>query len=313
MDIVDSVTVNNDTVNNDTVNNDTVTSNSGEADFEISVPEKENSIVYPPVNEKRQKQKRKPSDPNAPKRKRKVTFTPEPLRGESIVYDLSTNKPAKLDFRDDEQKVSNKFQTQDDLRQVSRNRHLNGIIRSMYKLKLVCDDDTFLSYTSKEKEKSERFKTNDMLLEGGPGGVTPAVPETPPPPPPPVVPQEPLPTVFELARASPSKPMAKPTARTLARDRVCAVCEIVYESKIDEELCGDWIGCEGLTKAKECNYWVHACCLGFVKSKDDDSIEDKLKDITFYCPQHNNVTKKIDEAKEKREMAKKRRKGGRVR
>ncbi|XP_060592027.1 uncharacterized protein LOC132746794 [Ruditapes philippinarum] len=68
--------------------------------------------------------------------------------------------------------------------------------------------------------------------------------------------------------------------RKKAKVSNCEICgkEHVGKSKKGKErkVC-NWLKCEVL----ECNYWVHALCVGFVYKKDSD-----VKNVQYYCPNH---------------------------
>ena len=71
------------------------------------------------------------------------------------------------------------------------------------------------------------------------------------------------------------------TSTSERRDRCCRVC-----SKSSDV---PWIGCD----LKEhniyvCEYWVHACCIGFVDA-DDKSFED----LAWRCPRHRGKNKRV--------------------
>ena len=103
--------------------------------------------------------------------------------------------------------------------------------------------------------------------------------------------QEDLPSVFDLARMSPSKTMAKPTALSLNRDQICAIC--------NTDCPGAWIGCDGLKGANRCNYWVHAGCLGFINVSKERLDQCNLD---YYCPEHNPVLKAMDAEREQKSL-----------
>ena len=109
-------------------------------------------------------------------------------------------------------------------------------------------------------------------------------------------------TFAELAQKSPSKPRAKPTARSIRSaeqgEKVCARCKIQHESPEDDALGSLWVGCEGETNERECTYWVHACCLGFSKLTDENLI-----DVHWYCDDHNESKELIKTMKEKKREA----------
>lgn len=156
------------------------------------------SVAYPfPINYQPEK-----------KRKKKI-HSEEPSRDPVAIYNAK-NEEVQLSWREDERKVSNDYQTEKNLRQTSRRRFKEGIIRQMYKLKLVCDDDSYIVFKSHEKKTEEIFKTdkteslNNSTLVPPPTSSTPLRNST----------TEDL-NVFELARISPSKTMAKPTGPNL--------------------------------------------------------------------------------------------------
>ena len=73
-----------------------------------------------------------------------------------------------------------------------------------------------------------------------------------------------------------------------------------WNSVDDKKIGSAWIGCDALKDGRECSYWVRACCLGFGNAREADFAK-----ITFYCPEHNDHTKLIEQLTEKSTLKKK--------
>ena len=101
------------------------------------------------------------------------------------------------------------FQTERKLRGDSRHNYVSGMHRHAWCFKTVTDDEVFCATRSKEKGTEGAWTTSKDFTFIRAGGTT--LP-TPPPPPPPAS-AIPGPSFANLARNSPSKSMAKPTAR----------------------------------------------------------------------------------------------------
>ena len=250
-----------------------------------------------------------------PKKKsyaKKIYNDPEPER-EVLIYD-SQGTPVNLDFRNDAPKKSNAYQTIRHKRQDSRLDFKNGIIRQIYKIKLVTNDDA-LVVVLRSKEKSYQYywtTAMDLLFENNAfadtsntssNNISIAEEEERPNPLPPAI------SLLQLLRYSPSKTrmsLGKPTAGSMAKkkvsDRLCRKCTFVYGSAEDQELRSLWLGCDGMDQYNECTYWIHACCIGFTDSRSED-----FEDRVYYCDKHNPTKTIVQRLKEKKELRQKKR------
>ena len=69
-------------------------------------------------------------------------------------------------------------------------------------------------------------------------------------------------------------------------DQVCQLCSQIADIS--------WIGCDYESQTgKQCDYWVHATCLGFPEAEDET-----FENITFRCPPYNRT--KINSMNSKR-------------
>ena len=68
------------------------------------------------------------------------------------------------------------------------------------------------------------------------------------------------PSVFDLARSSPSKPRRKTTARKerADRDKYCAKCDVKHDSYVDKKIASPWIGCDAQVNDDKSNFCAHA-------------------------------------------------------
>ena len=207
----------------------------------------------------------------------------EPVR-EVHVYN-SAREAIDVKFRNsaDERKKCISYQTDRDMRQESRRRLTEGLQKQAHKIKTVTNDDVVVAVRSAEKKTMLWWTTaKDFAFSNqSPVETSTAVSSTP----------SNLPSFVELARASPSKssPVNRPhkmTAREMLKDRekFCRKCGTKYDSYQDKSLNSTWIGCDGRTAGKLCDYWVHACCHGF-----PDAGYEVFDEIDFKCPEHNTV------------------------
>ena len=80
----------------------------------------------------------------------------------------------------------------------------------------------------------------------------------------------------------------------MVTDKVCAKCEIKWNSALDRDLQSPGVGCGALDENNDpCLYWIHACCLGLTDARKKD-----FENLEFYCPQHNPTTRIIKDKKE---------------
>ena len=71
-------------------------------------------------------------------------------------------------------------------------------------------------------------------------------------------------------------------------------CLVVAESPFKRNV--PWIGCNHENQTgKQCDYWVHATCLGFQEAEDET-----FQNITFHCPPHNRANITLMNSKRKK-------------
>ena len=71
-------------------------------------------------------------------------------------------------------------------------------------------------------------------------------------------------------------------------------CLVVAESPFKRNV--PWIGCDHENQTgKQCDYWVHATCLGFPEAEDET-----FQNITFHCPPHNRANITLMNSKRKK-------------
>ena len=184
-------------------------------------------------------------------------------------------------------------------RHDSRRSYQSGLQRSMWCFKTVTNDEVFVATKSKEKKSYNAWTTNlgfNHVLKTAEDTQLSSDPE---------MEDEPGPSVFDLARASPSKPRRKPTGRTERADRekFCAKCDVQYKSYMDKNINSWWIGCDATFNEDKCSYWVHATCIGFTNSRESDFSEEQY----FYCDEHNEMKQTIENWKDAQKVSKKRR------
>ena len=114
---------------------------------------------------------------------------------------------------------------------VLKNKDKNG------ELTIYTTSPQELSYSNMQGEEAEAHTLNSSVLNSTP-----------------------IPSFTELATASPSKGNIG--------DKHCRMCKIKFKSAADVSSDSPWMGCVGISGGKECNYWVHSVCKGFVNASE---------------------------------------------
>ena len=139
---------------------------------------------------------------------------PVPQREKVEVYD-ENGVIHDLEFRNADVKEGMDWQENREYRNTSRNRYREGILRQMFKMKTVTNDDSRIFFKSTEKNLEQSFSTDpalsftdtDLQVQSGVPGTSDTVPSV----------ADTAPTATEddelsflnLARLSPSKPFRK--------------------------------------------------------------------------------------------------------
>ena len=228
---------------------------------------------------------------------KKKIFDQTPERAEVNVYN-EKNIAEQLVWRGEDVKRCNSYQNDRHRRQDSRRVFTEGFKRSAWKMKMVTNDDVVIGIRSVEK-KMLSFWTTDTEFQYEKDGVSSSTTANST-----ADIASPSPSFFELARMTPSKSFAKPTARAIKQNRdkiCCSHCKIIHDSREDKEVDSPWVGCDGIKDGRECTYWSHACYIGFVNARVAD-----FQHMTYFCPEHNRHHTLIEKLKAKQQMGKKR-------
>ena len=226
------------------------------------------------------------------KRVHKKVYDVEPERDEVVMYSLTSKKrkAKSINKRSKNPVKGMTYYTERRQRRDSRRTYRNAVLREAWHLKMVSNDDVYVTFKNAEKKKEQHFSTarnfkfrswdeNTTTEDNLDPAVVPLNSTA-------IEPSSsfPSPSCFELARISPSKQRrGKETARTMMqKDKTCAKCGIVHGTPRDSKLKSLWIGCDGIKNGMDCNHWVHAGCLGF-----PDATKNQIEDMTYLWPDHN--------------------------
>lgn len=230
------------------------------------------------------------------KKSKKIHFDEEPTREPPRVINCADGKEMLLKFKNDQPTKSMAYQTKRERRQDSRRDFKNGLVRTMFKIKVVTNDDVKIQYKSEEKpNENSSWSTcvddQDTVVESEEEDNDDINLAT---------------ALLDLARYSPSRIRSKPTAKSLSTsksDRSCRRCDIKHGSAEDKKINSVWVGCDGIEDNRPCDYWVHAGGLGFVGARESD-----FDDRDWFCDKHNSTRQFAKGVKNQKELVKKRRK-----